>query len=340
MENEAMKIRFFEDYIVGQEGVTGERTVTEADVVNFACITGDYSLAHLNRHRMRDSIYGERVAHGLLGSSITIGLLSYDVPHLIGRGIPSSFIKSMNFNYRKGLTLGDTIKVQWHIAEKMEEAVLQGFGLIRISCQIVNQVGVAVYDGSVTTIVARKSALNNRLKPVPVMSSSRVNEFIPDPNKVYYAEDYPIGYGADTDGRTITETDIVNFAGLTGDYNPQYVDAEFAKRGIFGERYAPGMLIFSIAFGLWVTDWHKFRLPETKSALAGHLNDRATFLSPVKIGDTIQCKWKILDNKLSRTRPEVGIVTFGLEVLNQKDQVVVDGSTAIMMGSKRTSFEA
>jgi acyl dehydratase len=340
MGSDAMKLRFFEDYVVGQQGVTGERTVTEADVVSFACITGDYSLAHLNRHRMRDSIYGERVAHGLLGSSMAIGMLSYDVPHLIGRGIPAAYVKSIDFNYRKGIKLGDTINVHWYIAEKMDEALLQGCGLIRISCQIVNQDGVAVYDGSVTIIVARKSASNMRLKLEPVASTWKVNEFIPDPTKVYYSEDYPIGCGADTDGRTITETDIVNFAGLTGDYNPQYVDAEFAKGSAFGERCAHGMLIFSSAFGLWVTDWHKFKLPETKSALAGHLNDKATFLSPVKIGDTIRCKWKVLDNTPSRTRPEVGIVKFGLEVVNQRNQVVVDGSTVIMMGSKKPRFEA
>lgn len=334
-----MKIRFFEDYVLGQEGVTGERTVTEADIVSFACITEDYSLAHLNRHRMIDSIYGERVAHGLLGSSMAIGMLSYDVPHVIGRGTASAYVKSIDFNYRKGIRLGDTINVHWCIAEKMNETLHQGYGEVRTSCQIVNQDGLALYDGSIAILVARKLSSIMSLTLEPVVTTWKAHEFLPDPTKVYYSEDYPIGYGGETDGRTISETDIVNFAGLTGDYNPQYVDAVFAKGSAFGERFAHGMLVFSIAFGLWVTDWHKFKLPETKSAVAGHLNDKATFLSPVKIGDTIRCKWKVLDNRSSRKRPDVGVVTFGLEVVNQRNQVVVDGSTVIMMGSGKSRTE-
>lgn len=135
--------------------------------------------------------------------------------------------------------------------------------------------------------------------------------------------------GGETDGRTITETDIVNFAGLTGDYHPQYVDAEFARRSMFGERIAHGMLVFSIAFGLWARKRDQYQEP--KSRIAGHLNDKATFLVSVKVGDTIRCRYKTTASRVSKSKPEAGIVTFGLQVVNQRNEVVQEGSTIMMI---------
>ena len=65
-----------------------------------------------------------------------------------------------------------------------------------------------------------------------------------------YFEDYEIGDSVTTQGRTITEADIVNFAALSGDWNPIHVDAEYAKGGMFGERIAHGLLGLSVATGL------------------------------------------------------------------------------------------
>ena len=142
-----------------------------------------------------------------------------------------------------------------------------------------------------------------------------------------------VGKGGETDGRTITETDIVNFAGLIGDYNPQYADVEFAKGTMFGERVAQGMLVFTIAFGLWVRDGQgKYHWPESR--IVGHLGDNATFFTPVKIGDTIRVRYKIASTRVSKTKPEMGIVTFTIQVMNQRDEVVQVGSILIMIPSR------
>ena len=145
----------------------------------------------------------------------------------------------------------------------------------------------------------------------------------------------------------MTETDIVNFAGLSGDYDSRYVDAEYARTTAFGERSAHGMLVFCSAFGRWNTA--KIPTPavappiavptpptavstevDNSSMVAGHLNDTVTFLRPVAIGDTIRCRYKTLSERESKSRPGLHVVTTGLQMLNQRDEVVQEGSTIMM----------
>ena len=71
---------FFEDLTVGQEFTSPGRTVTESDIVIFAGLSGDYNVLHTDAEHMKTSIFGERIAHGLLGVSIQQGLLSRDMP--------------------------------------------------------------------------------------------------------------------------------------------------------------------------------------------------------------------------------------------------------------------
>ncbi|MFC1962337.1 MaoC/PaaZ C-terminal domain-containing protein [Chloroflexota bacterium] len=130
----------------------------------------------------------------------------------------------------------------------------------------------------------------------------------------------------------MTETDIVNFAGLTGDYNPQNVDAEFARASMFGERIAHGMLVFSIACGLSMRLRDRYQRP--KRRFAGLINDRVTFLVPVKIGDTIRCRYKTISTRISNSKPEVGLITFGIQVVNHRDEVVQEGFQIQMIPSR------
>jgi acyl dehydratase len=62
-----------------------------------------------------------------------------------------------------------------------------------------------------------------------------------------YFEEFAVGDKVTSQGRTITESDIMTFAGFSGDYNPIHIDAEFSKTGLFGERIAHGLLVLSIA---------------------------------------------------------------------------------------------
>ncbi len=329
------QFRYFEDYQAGQKGIAVRpvftRTVTEADIANFAWITADYSRAHLDRHFMANSVYGCRIAHGLLGSSLAIGLLSLNSPHIVGRGVPGAYFYGFEANYRDAIKMGDTISIHWQVAEKVNDPTHEGFGQVKTAFQLVNQEGTPVYDGTVTTLVRKESAKEAELQLKPGIPWS-APEFEPDPEQVYYAEDFPVGKGGETEGRTITETDIVNFAGLTGDYDPQYVDAEFARRSMFGERIAHGMLVFTCAQGAWTQYFNKPLLPETR--FGGHLFDRATFLYPVKIGDTIRCRHKITATRVSESKPEAGLVTIDFQVVNQRNEVVQEGVAIQMLAAR------
>src|SRR5258708_3833025 len=97
-----------------------------------------------------------------------------------------------------------------------------------------------------------------------------------------YFEDLQKGEIHTSRGRTITETDIVNFAGLSGDFVQFHIDAEFAKSTVFGQRIAHGALIFSISTGLVA---QMSLLEDTLIAFYGI--EKLRFTKPVFIGDTI-----------------------------------------------------
>jgi acyl dehydratase len=116
-----------------------------------------------------------------------------------------------------------------------------------------------------------------------------------------------------TRGRTVTEADVVAFAGQTGDFHPQHVDARWAAAGPFGERIAHGMLVLSYAAGLVPFD------PERIMALR-RVRD-ATFKRPVRLGDTIRAEGRLADTKEIDDRS--GLVTIALNVLGEGDRTVM-----------------
>jgi len=111
-------------------------------------------------------------------------------------------------------------------------------------------------------------------------------------------------------GRTVTESDVVAFANLTGDHHPQHTDARWAAHGPFGERIAHGMLVLSYAVGLVDFD------PERIVAL--RRIEEVVFKRPVKIGDTIH-----VDVALLRDDDGRGIEAYEWRVRNQDDQLVL-----------------
>ncbi len=330
------KYRYFEDYEVGQTGKTRTRTVGEPEIVTFGCITCDYSYVHLAHHSTVDGPYGGRIAHGLLGTSMVAGLLSLDAPHLIGRDCPGSYFQGFDVNYRDAIRLGETIRVAWKIADKSDDQDHQAFGVVRTDFQVLTNEDKAVYDGNLELKVEKRSAGEDDADSFVFKSPLpwEIEEFSFEPEKIYYLEDFRVGEGEVTSGRTITETDVVNFAGLTGDYNPLYVDDNFAKKGPFQERIVPGLLAFTMGFGLWLRDGDAMRARSGDSSNdAGHLNDSAVFHQPIKIGDTIRLLYRINETRVSRTKPELGIITYGFQLLNQRDEVVQEGKTLMMRGT-------
>ena len=113
-------------------------------------------------------------------------------------------------------------------------------------------------------------------------------------------------------GRTVTESDVVAFAALTGDWHPQHSDAQWAAAGRFGERIAHGMLVLSYAVGLVALD------PERVIALRRICD--VVFKRPVRLGDTIRVTGALAD--VSPLTDEAGLVAFDWAVRNQQDALV------------------
>ncbi len=130
-----------------------------------------------------------------------------------------------------------------------------------------------------------------------------------------YFEDLKIGEKYVSSGRTVTETDVVHFAGLSGDYNPLHTDREYARKSQFKERIAHGALTFSVMTGLWD---RLGILRETVIAFYGV--DKMRFVAPVYIGDTLHVELEVLEK---RDRGKDGIVILLNRVFNQRNEVVM-----------------
>jgi acyl dehydratase len=329
---------FLEDYEPRRTGATRMRTVGEPEIVSFGCITCDYSYVHLAHHPTVEGPYGGRIAHGLLGTSLAAGLLSLDAPHTVGRNVPGSYLCGFDANYRDAIRLGDTVRVEWKVAELRRTSLHPGLGIVRTDFRLVTQENRAVYEGSFDLEVPSRSAA-----VVPTLESKPparwdVKDFDVDGDRTYDLEDFPAGEGGVSAGRTITEADVVNFAGLTGDYNPLYVDESFARTGPFRGRIVPAMLVFTAAFGLWTRDGDVMRAKSRDGSKdAGHLNDNSVFHAPARIGDTIRCLYKISETRVSRSKPDRGIITYGFQILNQKDEVIQEGKTLMVKATSRKS---
>lgn len=143
-----------------------------------------------------------------------------------------------------------------------------------------------------------------------------------------YFEDIQVGDEYLSPGRTVTEADIVAFAGLSGDYNVLHTDAEFMKTSIFGERIAHGLLGLSISSGLGT------RAVTRPFATLAFLNLRWRFKGPIKIGDTIKVRLKVTD-KRETSKSDRGIVTIQRHVLNQRGELVQEGDTELMIERRK-----
>jgi acyl dehydratase len=132
--------------------------------------------------------------------------------------------------------------------------------------------------------------------------------------KSEFFEDYILRDFKETIGRTITETDFVIHAGQTGDFFPHHMDSEWCKTQPFGQRIAHGTLTFSVAIVMKATQIN----PEAFSK--GY--DRLRFIKPVYIADTIRVKVTI-SNKVDSKKPNLGQITEHIEVLNQRDEIVL-----------------
>lgn len=142
-----------------------------------------------------------------------------------------------------------------------------------------------------------------------------------------YFEDYIVDHITTSRGRTVTEADIVNFAGLSGDFVELHMNEEYARNGPFGRRIAHGALIFSISTGLMVQ-----MTPDHEAIIAFYGVDKLRFIAPVFIGDTIHVTKRVLEKQAKDGGR--GVIKFETKVLNQDNQPVVVYSDRLMVKSR------
>ena len=127
--------------------------------------------------------------------------------------------------------------------------------------------------------------------------------------------------------RTVTETDVVNFAGLSGDFNPLHTDEEFGKSTPFGARIAHGMLVASMATGM--ANWSGV-FEGTTIAL---MEQVIRYKGAVMFGDTVHLELTVAEKK-ETSKPNRGIVKFDTAVVNQDRKAVIEGQWTLMMVRK------
>jgi acyl dehydratase len=141
-----------------------------------------------------------------------------------------------------------------------------------------------------------------------------------------FFEEFEIGDSMVSPARTVTETDLVLFCGLSGDYNELHSNVEYAKRTMFGRRIVHGPLGIVLAMGL------ASRLGHLEGTAQAFLRMDWKFKGPIFIGDTIHVRASVARKK-AMARLNGGMLVLDVSILNQKDEVVQQGTWTVLMKS-------
>jgi acyl dehydratase len=145
-----------------------------------------------------------------------------------------------------------------------------------------------------------------------------------------YFEELQVGDSMVTPGRTITETDLVNFCGLSGDFNQLHSNEEYARQSPFGKRIAHGMLGLTVATGL------AGRLGFMEGTAEAFMGLEWKFKHPLYIGDTVYLR-AVVTNKREVKRLNGGLIVFQLELRNQDHVVLQQGEWTLLMKSRSSA---
>ena len=150
--NAAPRGRYFEDFAVGDEFVTPARTITSTDIVNFACLTGDFNEVHTNFEYCKGTQFGEPIAHGPLIYGIMGGL---QYASGVNDGTMLALLQIDNWKMLNVVKHGDTIRMHARVLEKKESSKLDR-GVITFARKCVNQHGTIVQEMKATLMYKRR----------------------------------------------------------------------------------------------------------------------------------------------------------------------------------------
>lgn len=140
-------------------------------------------------------------------------------------------------------------------------------------------------------------------------------------------EDLYVGLDFESPTRTVTETDVVMFAALTGDYSELHTSEAFARKTQYGRRVAHGLLGLALAHGLM---WPRTgALRDCAIAFLGLSDWR--FRGPIFLGDTIHVAYRVAELRDSKSHPGQAVATFDVRVMNDRDEVVQEGRKALLV---------
>lgn len=147
------------------------------------------------------------------------------------------------------------------------------------------------------------------------------------PTQGLHFEDLHVGLEFESPTRTVTETDVVMFAAMTGDYSELHTSEAFAKQTQYGRRIAHGLLGLVLAHGLM---WPRTgELRDIAVALLGVSDWR--FRAPIFLGETVRVAYRIAEMRDSRKHPDQAIVTFDVQLLGDDGGVLQEGRKALLV---------
>ena len=294
------------------KGQTTPRTLSISDLHEFGCLTGDYSRIHFDK-AFSEQQTGGHLVHGLLTASFALGTLVRDV--FPGELSSATRLSGFSVNHRLPVFVGDTLTTHYEYHDMGSDSQSLDFNVFNAS-------GDCVSDGS---CVLNDDA-GSRTQGDPWDTTTAEPEIS---NEIRYVQDYAEDSAVyQTVGRTLTESDVLRYGSLFADLDELSTNLPLAQASGLSALKVQPMLCFNLFFAAWLNQWMK--QPHPDAGFAGHIADEWQQLQPVAVGDTLYCRYRTEDARLSRSRPDRGILTFGLQLVNQRGDVVQQGKVLML----------
>ena len=144
---------YFEEYEIGRTLITRGRTITEADIVQFGSLTGDFNPMHFDAEYMKTHMMGQRIAHGMLSLSCAVGQ-AYQLGFMENTVLA---FRGLEMKFSVPVLIGDTLHVELTVKELRPSPRLGG-GMVTLDVKIVNQADKTAQSGTWTVLIASKPA--------------------------------------------------------------------------------------------------------------------------------------------------------------------------------------